>query len=314
MWLSGPDDDRLIRRSVAVEAGVTDSQLRRGVSRGELHRAHRGSYLPKAEFDALDKLAQHEVSIRAAVHAQGTPAVVSHQSAAVILGLPLWEVALDQVHLTRDRPGVGRRTAHLHVHAAAPESVPVHRVGNLAVTSVSRTIFDLAVSVGFEQAVVIADAALHRGLTTKEDLAAELEHGRGRRGHEQAVKVIGFADQRSESVGESRSRVGMFRAQLTIPDLQVLFHRPDGSELARTDFAWAAARLVGEFDGLSKYGRLLRPGQTPADVYIAERIRQDALHDLGYEMVRWIWSELARPDRLYPRIQAAIDRAARLHR
>ena len=190
----------------------------------------------------------------------------------------------------------------------------MHRVGNLAVTSVSRTIFDLAVSVGFEQAVVIADAALHRGLTTKEDLAAELEHGRGRRGHEQAVKVIGFADQRSESVGESRSRVGMFRAQLTIPDLQVLFHRPDGSELARTDFAWAAARLVGEFDGLSKYGRLLRPGQTPADVYIAERIRQDALHDLGYEMVRWIWSELARPDRLYPRIQAAIDRAARLHR
>lgn len=88
---------------------------------------------------------------------------------------------------------------------------------------------------------------------------------------------------------------------------------PDGTEFARTDFAWAVARLLGELDGLSKYGRLLKPGQDPTDAFMAERRRQDALHDLGFEMMRWIWAEPSRADLLHPRIQAAIDRAVRLH-
>jgi hypothetical protein len=199
------------------------------------------------------------------------------------------------------------------VHAVTPDSVATQLIAGQTVTSVARTVVDLAASVGFEQAVIVADAALHRKLTSKPELADELLVGRGRHGMQRAVKVIEFSDARSESAGESRSRVGMCRARLVAPDLQFGFFHPDGSEFARTDFAWAVARLLGEFDGLAKYGRLLQRGQTPEDAFIAERRRQDALHDLGYEMVRWTWAELSRPDLLYPRIRKAFDRSSRLH-
>ena len=49
---------------------------------------------------------------------------------------------------------------------------------------------------------------------------------------------------------------------------------------------------MGEFDGLVKYGRMLRPGQDPAEVLVAEKLREDALRDEGLGVVRWIWSDL----------------------
>lgn len=41
-----------------------------------------------------------------------------------------------------------------------------------------------------------------------------------------------------------------------------------------------------------KYGRMLRPGQDPAEVLVAEKLREDALRDEGLGVVRWIWSDL----------------------
>jgi hypothetical protein len=40
------------------------------------------------------------------------------------------------------------------------------------------------------------------------------------------------------------------------------------------------------------YGRLLRPGQRPGDVVFAEKVREDAIRDTGFRVVRWIWDEL----------------------
>jgi hypothetical protein len=78
----------------------------------------------------------------------------------------------------------------------------------------------------------------------------------------------GRADERSESVGESRSRAAIALAGLPEPVLQW--------EVAgfRTDFGWPDHCVVGEFDGEIKYGRLLRPGQQPGDVVFAEKRRK----------------------------------------
>ncbi|HET9117119.1 MAG TPA: hypothetical protein VFN75_03425, partial [Pseudonocardiaceae bacterium] len=51
-------------------------------------------------------------------------------------------------------------------------------------------------------------------------------------------------------------------------------------------------RTVGEFDGKSKYGRLLRPGQDPAEVVYAEKLREDAIRAQTWEVVRWTWADL----------------------
>lgn len=79
-----------------------------------------------------------------------------------------------------------------------------------------------------------------------------------------ARQAIAFADARTESVGESRSRVAMHEAGLPAPDFQIEVRSGvTGAQVARSDFGWHERRTVGEFDGFVKYGRLLRPGQQP---------------------------------------------------
>ena len=62
--------------------------------------------------------------------------------------------------------------------------------------------------------------------------------------------------------------------------------------IAEADFGRPALRTVGEFDGRVKYGRTLRPGQSPGDVVFAEKVREDAVRATGQGVVRWIWDEL----------------------
>ncbi len=107
-----------------------------------------------------------------------------------------------------------------------------------------------------------------------------------------AARVVAFADGLAESVGESRSRVAIARAGLPAPVLQVPLHALDGRPLGRGDFGWPEHDVIGEFDGLVEYGRLLRPGQQAADAVIAEKVREDAVRDTGKRFVRWIWTDL----------------------
>ena len=117
---------------------------------------------------------------------------------------------------------------------------------------------------------------------------------------------MAFADNRSESDGESRSRVILHKVGLALPTLQL----PIGTALGdcRVDFGWEEERVVGEFDGQVKYGRLLRPGQDPGQAVFDEKRREDAIRDENWGVVRWTWSELASPLRLGRRVERALER------
>lgn len=83
------------------------------------------------------------------------------------------------------------------------------------------------------------------------------------------------------------------RAGLPAPELQhKVCAAADGRFLGEVDFWWRAARLVGEFDGKVKYGRLLRPGEDPGDAVYREKRREDALRDDGNRVTRWGWIDL----------------------
>ena len=58
-------------------------------------------------------------------------------------------------------------------------------------------------------------------------------------------------------------------------------------------------------------GRLLRPGQTAADAVFEEKRREDALRDLGWQIVRWIWQDLYHPEDLRRRLERAFERGLR---
>jgi hypothetical protein len=53
-------------------------------------------------------------------------------------------------------------------------------------------------------------------------------------------------------------------------DAQPLGAGLDGRLIARVDFHWKEHQTVGEFDGKTKYGRLLKPGQRIEDVIFKE--------------------------------------------
>ena len=61
------------------------------------------------------------------------------------------------------------------------------------------------------------------------------------------------------------------------PEPQFEVFHPDGSLAGICDWCWLDHRLLGEFDGRVKYGRLLKPGQEPGDVVFQEKEREDLL-------------------------------------
>jgi predicted transcriptional regulator of viral defense system len=85
---------------------------------------------------------------------------VSHVSAAVLHGLPLWAVPLDRVHVTKSRRSGGRTGSRVRVHTASLDAGDVGLVTGLPVTSLARTVADLARTLPFPQAVALADGAM----------------------------------------------------------------------------------------------------------------------------------------------------------
>lgn len=294
----------LLRRTDALADGMSDGELARMVRRGELVRLQRGTYLPDLPLAGSPR---HAAVVRATVADLRTPAVVSHVSAAVAHGLPLWRVPLGRVHLIRNPPAGGSGTRRIHLHVARLPDEEVIVLDGLPVTDLTRTAVDLSRTLPFEQAVVVVDAALATGATTPERLTACLDRMGAVPGVRRARRVVAFADGRSESVGESRSRVLVKRLGLPAPDLQVRL-RAGGSEIARCDFGWREFRTVAEFDGRVKYGRLLRYGQDPGDVVFAEKVREDAIRDEGWKVARWIWRDLDTPAVVGDRLRRAFAR------
>jgi hypothetical protein len=297
---SEPIPELRLRRD-ALRDGWSDDELKRLVRTGELGRLRRGAYVNGTL--PMDAAATHRLLIRATMSGLRRPAVVSHQSAAVLLGLPLWEVPLDRVHVTR-RPRAWNDAGRvLCCHVARLRDDEVVDVDGLQVTGPVRTALDLARSLPHEAAVAALDAALRLGLLEHTVLRARLFDIAGAPGSRSAARAVLFADGRSESVGESRSRVILHRWKLAPSALQFEVCTADGGLIGRTDFAWEEHRLVGEFDGRITYGRLLQPGQDAGDAVFREKRREDAIRDEGWGVIRWTWSDLHRPDRFAARVR-----------
>jgi len=182
-------------------------------------------------------------------------------------------------------------------------------VDGVLTTSLARTVLDLSRTIPLAQAVAAGDRALATGLTDA-DLSVVLARMERWPGVRRARVAASMLDARSESPGESFSRVELVRQGLPQPQLQVEILDRRGGVIGRGDFGWDEYRTIGEFDGRIKYGRLLRPSEAVEDVVYAEKLREDAIRDEGWQVVRWTWSDLKQPDVLADRIRRAFERSA----
>ncbi len=173
----------------------------------------------------------------------------------------------------------------------------------LRVTTPARTAVDLARTLPFTDAVVAMDSALAiRGgtpLATSADIAVTVDGLSGRAGSARALAVSAFATTLSDSPEESHSRALLHTLGFPRPELQRVFHLPDG-RTAEVDFYWEEYDHIGECDGRSKYRdpRILR-GRSPEDVVIDEKNRENQLRRIVGRVSRWEPAELYTPRRFY---------------
>lgn len=162
--------------------------------------------------------------------------------------------------------------------------------------SVAVACVQLAARYGFEAGVCAMDSALQSRRCTIADLEAAVAHV-APRWHSRVRLAIEFADARSESVGESRTRIILRDAGFTVvPQFEV---RQGQRLLGRVDFL-VDGLVVVEFDGMVKYS-----GADGRQALAAEKRRESDLTRVGYEVVRVIWPELDRPIDLVRRVFAA---------
>lgn len=144
------------------------------------------------------------------------------------------------------------------------------------------------------QAVPPADGLARRMGRSFEQLTAQAREILQRKNAMQRFdRAVDFADGRSESVGESLSRVTIHELGFVVPELQVEFRSPSGEFLGRPDFWWKQVQLIGEFDGMTKYtGAVERNGRTAEEVLVAERRRELKLAGADRRVIRWMWKDL----------------------
>jgi hypothetical protein len=303
----------LITRRQALASGMSDRELQHRCQSGQWRRVRPGRYLDAPEPD-LTPADRHVLLAVATCDAISGEPVLSHCSALVLHGIPTWSLPLDRVHLTHNRTNGGRIHKQLVVHATHVEPDEITIVNDLRVTTPPRTVLDIARVMDFEQAVVIGDSALRLGLTTTNELREHLERARQRRGARKAAHAIAFLDGRSESIGESLSRVAIHRGGLPAPELQARVFTDAEVCVGRVDFLFAELGVIGEFDGASEQQSELHSARPLEQAVIAEKNREDQLHALGWMVVRWTWADLNDPTRLARRVHSAAATAARTHR
>lgn len=80
----------LILRPLALAGGYDDKEIARNRRSGLWSPVRRGAYVGSASAEGLTRRARHRLLIQATSTKLRRPAVVSHVSAAVLHGLPLW--------------------------------------------------------------------------------------------------------------------------------------------------------------------------------------------------------------------------------
>ena len=141
---------------------------------------------------------------------------------------------------------------------------------------------------GIEAGVVAADAALAAGRTTAYDLRTWLARLSRHPDVTHALEAVRLADQRSESVGESRARLLRHAIGFEpMPQVEIRDHQ--GRLIGRVDFLLERHRVIVEFDGLMKYA-----DANGRAALAAEKSREDRMRALGYEFVRLTWADLSR--------------------
>jgi hypothetical protein len=289
-----------------------DRDLRRRCDRGELVRVAPGAYVEAEQWAQLGQDARYRLTVAAAARRAGPEVQFSHDSAAALWRLPSFGPWPAVIHTLHERSTGGRSHHGIRTHCLGLDPNP-HTIDGATVTSLARTLVDMAGQRHFTRAVAMVDDGLRtldeqhprfaiaQGTTlntpdlalspTKLELHSLIDALDPFPGVARARRTVDFADGLSGSVGESLSRVQFLALGYPMPELQVPFYDEQGY-IGTVDFYWPQLDLIGEFDGKSKYGdeRLYQRGLTAQQIVLIEKSREDRLRRRVRDLARWDWA------------------------
>lgn len=301
MTLVGVEVNGVFSRADAAGVGVDHKALSAKIRAGQVRRLCEAHYTARPLGTPED-----EHRLRAVAHLRRNPGTaLAGVSAVLVARLPTFRTDLARIELARARPG-GRARQHVGPGVVIhPFQAPTGRVRcgliDVPVPSVplAHALVRMGCRSGVESFLVSADAAVRRGLVTPTDLELVVSSLGARPGTGQVRRALPTVDGRHESPGETRlARVLRLGAIAVMPQFLIR----DGAFQARVDFLIQGTSVVVEFDGLVKY--------TDSEVLRAEKLREHRLAQLGYVVVRVIWSELDHPQAVLARIRQAMARSA----
>lgn len=303
----------LVTVSELRRRGESPAEWQRLARNGVATRVRRAVYLPTPAWSGLGAEARHLASMIAAQKTARSPLIFSHESAAVVLGIPLigWLPAFPQVSAS---PELGRRTRHgIQWHAAVLGEDDIRSHGEFIVTSPLRTIVDLLACRSFVSGVASLDHVLRELQSygvTKQSVLDELERRRPFRNVRRADAATAFAGGISESALESMSMVCFDELGYPRPQQQREYRGLSGARY-QVDFYWKESDTIGEADGDFKYTdpHFLR-GRTPEQALRDEKVREDELRAQCSGFVRWGWDDAWDKTRLARKLERAGVRRA----
>ncbi|MGH3745419.1 MAG: hypothetical protein ACRDTP_11215 [Mycobacteriales bacterium] len=264
---------------------LTPGEIRSELRSGGLRRVRRGAFVPREVTD-LDVLA--------ALQREVPRAIASHGSAAYLLG---FAEAPAKPHVTVPHGRALEGGSYAVVHRSRRD-IPVVIVDGIRVTDPVRTVFDLARTGAPVEGVVAADAALHAGLVSVEQLRRSLGAVRGLHGASRARDAVRRCREGAQSPMETRLRLLLVSAGLPEPVLQ----HPVRTSLGELhlDLAWPHARIGVEYDGYTWH--------SDQETFARDRRRWRALAAAGWDMHPVPHADVRHPHALLSALRAALAR------
>ena len=271
-------------RQQLLRCGLSGTVLSKWVAEGRLHRVHPGVYAVGHPVLGI------RARLVAALLYTGPGAVLSHQTAA-------WHWRLIDVEPRRIHVSTANHTRSLtEIRVHRPRSIDSATHDGLAVTTVPRTLLDLAACLRFSLLRRALAEADHLNLLDPVGVRAQL--GRGRAGasalrHALSLHCPELAQTRS--VLEARFLALVQEAGLRTPEV----NSPLQGFLV--DALWRAERGVVEVDGHESHAK---PAALERD-----RQRDLELRSGGFDVRRYTWQQVTRdPDAVVADLRAALER------
>ena len=218
----------------------------------------------------------------AAVLASGPDAFLSHHTAAALWGIRGYSGGA--IHVTVPQKSTSSKRIRRHFSQVPPDEREVRE--GIPVTSVHRTIFDLAAALDVDVVISMLREAEYRNRWDRLSLWDLLERHRGKRGS----RKVRFALERlkEEPAGRKRSKLEerfapfLRRHHLPLPRFNdwILL----GIKRYQVDCHWPGTGQIVELDGWEGHGT--------KSAFREDRARDRALRVAGFSVTRLTWNQL----------------------